>query len=99
MRPGRQKGHIWCNLPLALAILATGFLVLVSADSQRSLVTAMGFFFVGLLMIGLRLLFYLQQVEPQYWRPYRHPPNHCRRCGYNLTGNTSGVCPECGTQV
>jgi ribosomal protein L37E len=21
----------------------------------------------------------------------------CQRCGYNLTGNVSGVCPECGT--
>lgn len=21
----------------------------------------------------------------------------CRQCGYDLTGNTSGVCPECGT--
>lgn len=21
----------------------------------------------------------------------------CRRCGYNLTGNISGICPECGT--
>ena len=23
---------------------------------------------------------------------------HCP-CGYNLTGNTSGVCPECGVEV
>jgi len=23
----------------------------------------------------------------------------CSACGYNLTGNTSGVCPECGTKV
>jgi len=23
----------------------------------------------------------------------------CGRCGYNLTGNTSGVCPECGIPV
>ena len=23
----------------------------------------------------------------------------CRHCGYNLTGNISGVCPECGTSV
>jgi hypothetical protein len=23
----------------------------------------------------------------------------CRGCGYNLTGNTSGVCPECGMPV
>jgi len=21
----------------------------------------------------------------------------CWTCGYNLTGNTSGFCPECGT--
>ena len=24
---------------------------------------------------------------------------HCQSCGYSLTGNTSGVCPECGTAV
>ena len=23
----------------------------------------------------------------------------CHHCGYNLTGNTSGVCPECGTAI
>jgi hypothetical protein len=26
----------------------------------------------------------------------RFPPGHCQTCGYNLTGNTSGRCPECG---
>jgi hypothetical protein len=26
-------------------------------------------------------------------------PLACRTCGYNLTGNISGVCPECGTPV
>ena len=25
------------------------------------------------------------------------PPGHCQKCGYNLTGNMSGICPECGT--
>lgn len=32
------------------------------------------------------------------WKPllFRHPRGHCRQCGYNLTGNTSGRCPECG---
>ncbi len=24
----------------------------------------------------------------------RIPPGHCRKCGYNLTGNVSGRCPE-----
>jgi hypothetical protein len=23
----------------------------------------------------------------------------CRHCGYNLTGNESGICPECGLEV
>lgn len=23
----------------------------------------------------------------------------CRKCSYNLTGNVSGVCPECGTAI
>jgi uncharacterized RDD family membrane protein YckC len=23
----------------------------------------------------------------------------CRTCGYNLTGNISGICPECGTPI
>lgn len=25
--------------------------------------------------------------------------NGCSRCGYDLTGNVSGVCPECGTPI
>jgi hypothetical protein len=24
---------------------------------------------------------------------------HCRKCNYNLTGNESGVCPECGMLI
>ena len=24
-------------------------------------------------------------------------PGHCQQCGYDLTGNVSGICPECGT--
>ena len=33
------------------------------------------------------------------FRPRRKLPNHCEQCGYNLTGNVSGVCPECGEKV
>lgn len=25
------------------------------------------------------------------------PPTHCQNCRYDLTGNESGICPECGT--
>ena len=34
-----------------------------------------------------------------WWRDRRYPKGHCQTCGYDLTGNTSGVCPECGAQI
>jgi hypothetical protein len=41
---------------------------------------------LGLFLIVLR-----------YCRPWRRfPQTCCRMCGYDLTGNISGICPECG---
>lgn len=35
-----------------------------------------------------------------WWRDRRLiPPGHCQRCAYDLMGNVSGVCPECGRRV
>ncbi len=31
-----------------------------------------------------------------WYRDRRPPAGHCQACGYNLTGNESGTCPECG---
>lgn len=33
------------------------------------------------------------------WRRRRSRPGHCPACGYNLTGNISGRCPECGAET
>ena len=32
-------------------------------------------------------------------RRRRPRPGRCAECGYDLTGNESGVCPECGRKV
>lgn len=32
-------------------------------------------------------------------RSVDHNSHSCRKCGYNLTGNVSGICPECGSEV
>ena len=32
-------------------------------------------------------------------KPKPIPHGHCRNCGYNLTGNVSGICPECGERI
>jgi hypothetical protein len=50
-------------------------------------------------------LLILTSIVPALWigfAVYRRraiAPGACSICGYNLTGNTSGVCPECGTAV
>jgi len=43
-------------------------------------------------------LYFLEQIGPG-WRFFPDDPAgpFCRTCGYNLHGNVSGVCPECGT--
>lgn len=42
----------------------------------------------GLVMLGRRYLSWRQPAK-----------GHCRQCGYNLTGNESGACSECGTAL
>jgi hypothetical protein len=34
-----------------------------------------------------------------WWRDRPYPVGRCRNCGYDLTGNVSGVCPECGERI
>jgi hypothetical protein len=38
------------------------------------------------------------RLAPRFLRKSRFA-GLCLACGYNLTGNTSGTCPECGTPV
>jgi hypothetical protein len=49
---------------------------------------------------GLVMLYYAGRVARLCWKMYATrppaPPGCCRRCWYDLTGNVSGVCPECG---
>jgi hypothetical protein len=46
------------------------------------------FLAVGLLVLSLRRCQSVCLAEPL-----------CQKCSYDLTGNTGGVCPECGTDV
>ncbi len=46
---------------------------------------------LSLIAVPTVLLFWLNRI--------RIPPGHCRKCGYDLTGNVTGKCPECGADV
>jgi len=60
----------------------------------------------GLIRIGVNIplwLPFLLVLIPTAYLWYREwrtiPLGHCQKCGYDLTGNESGRCPECGPQL
>lgn len=49
-------------------------------------------FTVPIMLLGLPFVLIAKLRPPP-------PEGHCQHCGYNLTGNVSGVCPECGEEA
>lgn len=54
-----------------------------------------GFIF-GVVASGFSLL--VRRITIRCMGP-RLKPGHCYGCGYDLTGNVSGICPECGEPI
>jgi hypothetical protein len=57
---------------------------------------------VSIVILPLWIPFLLVAIPTAFlWHRDRRRilPGHCQRCGYNLTGNVSGTCPECNTPV
>ena len=52
------------------------------------------------LILGLRDLWYtaIAAFHARRFRSRRHR-GACQSCGYDLTGNTTGKCPECGAET
>jgi hypothetical protein len=54
------------------------------------------------LFVSVYIILAITAILPTMWVIRRRraiPQGHCPKCRYNLTGNTSGVCPECGTAI
>jgi len=53
------------------------------------------------LPLGVPLLLTAVATAILFRRDHRasSPAGHCLTCGYNLTGNKSGFCSECGTKI
>lgn len=69
--------------------------------SLRSWPTAkkMGYLLVIFLPLWVPLVLVGVPSAILWWSDRRTPKGHCRSCDYDLTGNVSGICPECGTPV
>ena len=49
--------------------------------------------------LAYRILTFLGKHDPGTIIARRRRSGECTNCGYDLTGNESGVCPECGEAI
>lgn len=63
----------------------------------RGFILVLPYWFVILIFSALFFPFAARRVLDR--RRHAASDGRCLQCGYNLTGNTSGICPECGTEV
>lgn len=94
----------WVVLVVYVVLIVAGCVAisLVYAGRIAPLIFSLGIF-VGV----VSLLFFMVCVckGPRLrWRNNEsdtgdYPPGCCQRCGYDLTGNLSGICPECGSRL
>ena len=104
MKPRRVTGDLWLTCS---AIHFAGLLIYAifmpsrySGMSLREGIVVHRFEFVGILLLfGTPAFAYLWGRLYVGWYNKRYPPAPRCRCGYNLTGNLSGTCPECGTAI
>jgi hypothetical protein len=92
------------HTPMAIDVLMMGILAttlaLLGPSPLRALfdwfqddAAAWGMLIIPISAIALGFAIYRSR------KPAGAKAPHCKRCGYNLTGNQSGVCPECGRTV
>lgn len=80
---------VWGTSSLAVFVIASG------------LWAAYWTFGAGLLMVFVGSLLFPISINSKDWerRLERIRRGQCPECAYDLTGNVSGTCPECGAPV
>ena len=92
--------RLWLALALTSCGILTGIMMWGEFFSPPE---GRGLSLIVLLSVGTPLLLLfawsLAVWRRSYDRAKRISRGHCAYCDYNLNGNTSGICPECGTPV
>lgn len=89
---------VWVGRRIQIADACSAVAILSAATSVAGgLMRANDLCTLALAVVFLALSLTIRSAEAM--RAKNADPHLCKTCGYNLTGNVSGVCPECGTTV
>ena len=95
----RERLPLWLNPAMAATAFFVLFAIAINVDDVRNQqVLFLAAYAIVVYGIVVATPFCLIQVRRQRELRRRHE-GYCVRCGYDLTGNRSGVCPECGHRV
>lgn len=97
--PRQQRRHkrriaLFWSVPLCVFAIAVQVMT-----GQVSILT----YYIVAVVVWILLSLILQ--PPEQFGPaealanYARDPAHCGQCEYDLTANTSGICPECGWEI
>lgn len=80
---------VWGVIEVLFAILMTPIDILEVRRGRQSLLTL----FLAMSTVAVPMIAVWIKHERNI------APGYCQKCRYDLTGNVSGICPECGTKV
>ena len=100
MQALKDTGFVWVK-PIS-GMVVFGLFLLVFVQLSMSFPLLFGLVFIALFLgtkWSLSLLF-RRRIRRSIRQQLRERGMRiCLECGYNLTGNTSGMCPECAAKV
>ncbi len=104
LRKWLRYGHS-CSVPwwiwwaASAPCLALGWILLQGPVKWHGRVDAAIWITAGGVLLAVALVQGMSRWFTRVRAIERQAQNRCQGCGYDLTGNVSGVCPECGTAV
>ena len=88
-------GFSFVTTTVVRAVLALSLPMSVFANPYLHVAMGIVFTVIPITVYGL-LTYWFAPVHREY---RRRKKGLCVKCSYNLTGNVSGVCPECGEKI
>ena len=92
---------------LALTLIPIAALLRLVVDGDVAMVLRQSYHIPEQLSLGVLICFWLVVsyliarvgYRKMRWKTCAIDPIFCVSCNYDLTGNVSGVCPECGSPI
>ena len=93
----RSLSAKWVFASLIALFLVLAVVIIVAQHSSHTGITIA--ISIVLVLVELATIPAVIAFRRQWDREQRAKHNQCLACGYNLAGNVSGTCPECGNKI